>query len=70
MPPTKDVKRAAVELWKASVSLKQIRAQLKIPERSLRRILDHAKKSGGAEAGDPDAVVPEDGGLQVPTTPG
>jgi hypothetical protein len=42
MPPTKDVKRAAVELWKASVPLKQIRAQLKIPERSLRRILDHA----------------------------
>ena len=25
MPPTKDVKRAAVELWKASVPLKQIR---------------------------------------------
>jgi hypothetical protein len=45
MPPTKDVKRAAVELWKASVPLKQIRAQLKIPERSLRRILDHAKKN-------------------------
>ena len=48
MPPTKDVKRAAVELWKASVPLKQIRAQLKIPERSLRRILDHAKKNSDA----------------------
>ena len=48
MPPTKDVKRAAVELWKASVPLKKIRAQLKIPERSLRRILDHAKKNSDA----------------------
>jgi hypothetical protein len=48
MPPTKDAKRAAVELWKASVPLKQIRAQLKIPERSLRRILDHAKKNSDA----------------------
>ena len=48
MPPTKDVKRAAVELWKASVPLKQIRAQFKIPERSLRRILDDAKKNSDA----------------------
>lgn len=48
MPPTKDVKRAAVELWKASVPLKKIRAQLRIPERSLRRILDHAKKNSDA----------------------
>ena len=48
MPPTKDVKQAAVELWKASVPLKKIREQLKIPERSLRRILDHAKKNSDA----------------------
>ena len=38
-------KRVAVELWKAGVPLKNIREQLKMSERSLRRILAHAKSN-------------------------
>jgi hypothetical protein len=36
-------KRAAIELWKAQVHLSRIRAQLKIPKSTLRRILAFAK---------------------------
>ncbi len=43
-------KRAAIELWKASVPLKKIREQLSMNERTLRRILSHAKAN-------PDAPV-------------
>jgi hypothetical protein len=37
-------KRAAIELWKAKISLKSIREQLQMSERSLGRILAIAKK--------------------------
>jgi hypothetical protein len=36
-------KRAAIELWKTKVPLKNIRAQLQMSERSLRKILAYAK---------------------------
>jgi hypothetical protein len=36
-------KRAAIELWKAKVPLKNIRAQLQMSERGLRKILAYAK---------------------------
>ena len=38
-------KRAAVELWKAKVPLKNIREQLQMSERTLRRVLAAAKAS-------------------------
>jgi hypothetical protein len=36
-------KRAAIELWKAGIPLKNIRDQLKISERGLKNILAYAK---------------------------
>ncbi len=42
-PFTKEEKRVAIKLWKAKVSLATIRAQMKMSERSLRRILAFAK---------------------------
>ena len=42
-PFSNEVKRAAVELWRANVPLKKIREQLNMNERTLRRILSHAK---------------------------
>ncbi len=36
-------KRAAIELWRAKVPLSNIRKQLKMSERTLRRILSFAK---------------------------
>ena len=36
---SQDTKRAAVELWKAKVPLKNIREQLQMNERTLRRVL-------------------------------
>jgi hypothetical protein len=42
-PFKKDYKRAAIELWKAQVPLSRIRAQLKMSESTLRRILAFAK---------------------------
>jgi hypothetical protein len=38
-----DDKRAAIELWSAKVPLSNIRKQLKMSERTLRRILSFAK---------------------------
>ena len=40
-----DKKTAAVELWKAGIPLSNIRAQLGIGERALRRLLAFAKKN-------------------------
>ncbi len=40
-----DSKRAAVELWRAGVSLATIRKQLKMSESTLRRILAVASKN-------------------------
>ena len=40
-----DKKTAAVELWKAGIPLSNIRAQLGIGERTLRRLLTFAKKN-------------------------
>ena len=42
---SQDAKRAAVELWKAKVPLKNIREQLQMSERTLRRVLAAAKAS-------------------------
>ena len=42
---SQDTKRAAVELWKAKVPLKNIREQLQMNERTLRRVLAAAKAS-------------------------
>ena len=42
---SQDTKRAAVELWKAKVPLKNIREQLQMNERTLRRVLAVAKAS-------------------------
>ncbi len=41
------MKRAAIELWKAKVPLATIRKQLKLSERSLRRILAQEKQNPG-----------------------
>jgi hypothetical protein len=40
-------KRAAIELWKANISLKRIREQVQMSERGLRNILAYAKKHPG-----------------------
>ena len=47
-PISQDVKRAAVELWKAKVALKTIWSQLGISKRALYRILahDHDREDG------------------------
>ncbi len=45
-------KRAAIELWKAGISLKKIRYQLKMSERGLRNILAYAKAH-------PEAPIPK-----------
>ena len=42
---SQDAKRAAVELWKAKVPLKNIREQLQMSERTLRGVLATAKAS-------------------------
>ena len=42
---SQDAKRAAVELWKAKVPLKNIREQLQMNERTLRLVLAAAKAS-------------------------
>ena len=42
---SQDAKRAAVELWKAKVPLKNIKEQLQMSERTLRRVLAAAKAS-------------------------
>ena len=39
-PFSKADKRAAIELWRAKVPLKNIRSQLKMSERTLRRVLE------------------------------
>jgi hypothetical protein len=46
-PWPKEVKMAAIELWKAKVPLASIRQQLKMPERTLCRILAHEKQNPG-----------------------
>jgi hypothetical protein len=46
-PWPKEVKKAAIELWKAKVPLASIRQQLKMPERTLHRILAHEKQNPG-----------------------
>ena len=40
-----ETKRVAIELWKAKVPLKSIRAQLSMSESTLRRILASRKRS-------------------------
>ena len=39
-PFSKADKRAAIELWRAKVPLKNIKSQLKMSERTLRRVLE------------------------------
>ena len=46
-PWSSTMKTVAVELWKAKVPLKKIRAQLNMPERTLRRFLAHSKANPG-----------------------
>jgi hypothetical protein len=46
-PRPKEVKRAALKLWKAKVPLDSIRKQFNMPERSLHKILAHEKQNPG-----------------------
>jgi hypothetical protein len=46
-PWPKEVKRAAIKLWKTKVPLASIRKQLNMLERTLHKILAHEKRNPG-----------------------
>ena len=52
-----DEKRAAIELWRAKIPLKDIRKQLEMSESTLRRILAFAKASPLPQGEDGDSLV-------------